>query len=302
MSSQQFGGPWTEEKLGRLRKYLNAYMRIFTQNEQASWYKTLYLDAFAGSGYRSSYTGRLDQSERDLFADLAADPDATDLYDGSTRIALGLKRPFSRCIFIENNPEHAAMLERLVEEEFKHLDVSVRTADANQYIQRWCKDTDWKRWRSVVFLDPYGMQVEWATIETIGSTKAIDMWLLFPLGQGVNRLLTKSGPPNESWARRLTIMLGTESWREAFYRESPQDDLFDKPRIEKDASWDSISEFFIDRLSTCFASVAKPLALRNSKGVPIFLLCFAAGNQKGAPTAVKIANEILKPSPEVGSP
>jgi len=65
--------------------------------------------------------------------------------------------------------------------------------------------------------------------------------------------------------------------------------------MEKDASWDSISEFFIDRLSTCFASVAKPLALNNSKGVSIFLLCFAVGNEKGAKTAIKIANEILKP-------
>ena len=140
------------------------------------------------------------------------------------------------------------------------------------------------------------MQVEWTTIETIGRTQAIDMWLLFPLGHGVNRLLTRSGPPNESWARRLTTMLGTETWREAFYKESVQSDLFDaEPRVEKDASWDSISEFFIDRLSTCFAAVAKPLALRNSKGVPIFLLCFAAGNPKGAKTAVKIANEILKP-------
>jgi hypothetical protein len=55
--------------------------------------------------------------------------------------------------------------------------------------------------------------------------------------------------------------------------------MFDaQPRMEKDASWDSISEFF-----------------RNSKDVPIFLLCFAAGNQKGAKTAVNIANEILKP-------
>ena len=296
MSSQQFGGPWTEEKLGRLRKYLSAYMMIFTRNTRASWYKTTYLDAFAGSGYRSSTASRLDQAELDLFADLVDDPDATGLYEGSPRIALSLDNPFSKYIFIENNPEHAAMLRRLKDEEFGHLDVAVEITDANQYIQQWCSNTDWKRWRSVVFLDPYGMQVEWATIESIGRTQAIDMWLLFPLGQGINRLLTRSGPPEDGWARRLTIMLGTEAWRDAFYRESSQKDMFDaQPRMEKDASWESISEFFIERLSTCFASVAKPLALNNSKGVSIFLLCFAVGNEKGAKTAIKIANEILKP-------
>lgn len=33
-----------------------------------------------------------------------------------------------------------------------------------------------------MFLDPYGMQVERETIDTIARTKAIDTWLLFPLG------------------------------------------------------------------------------------------------------------------------
>lgn len=47
------------------------------------------------------------------------------------------------------------------------------------------------RRRAVVFLDPFGMQVEWRTIERIGQTKAIDLWILFPLGVAVNRFLTK---------------------------------------------------------------------------------------------------------------
>ncbi len=42
----------------------------------------------------------------------------------------------------------------------------------------------------MVFLDPYGMQVEWSTIEALAATKAIDLWYLFPLGVGVARLLT----------------------------------------------------------------------------------------------------------------
>ncbi len=37
------------------------------------------------------------------------------------------------------------------------------------------------------------MQVDWKTIEAVAATKAIDLWLLFPLGVGVNRLLTRSG-------------------------------------------------------------------------------------------------------------
>jgi RHS repeat-associated protein len=43
-----------------------------------------------------------------------------------------------------------------------------------------------------------------------------------------------------------------------------------------------------------FAEVApRPMPLRNSRGSPMYALCFAAGNPKGAPIAVKIANHLL---------
>jgi len=53
MAEPQFGGPWTEEKLSRLRKYLRAYMTIFSTHPQAKLLKTIYVDAFAGAGFRS---------------------------------------------------------------------------------------------------------------------------------------------------------------------------------------------------------------------------------------------------------
>ena len=66
-----------------------------------------------------------------------------------------------------------------------------------------------------MFLDPYGMQVRWDTIEAIAETKAIDLWLLFPLGVAVNRMLKNDGNINESWAEKLDIIFGTRDlvWR-----------------------------------------------------------------------------------------
>jgi three-Cys-motif partner protein len=146
-----------------------------------------------------------------------------------------------------------------------------------------------------VFLDPYGMQVEWATIATMGATRAIDLWVLFPLGVGVNRLLLKNRPPEGPWASRLTRIFGTTDWLPAFYRESEQRSLFGyPPDVVKDADFASISSFWLARLKTVFAEVAlNPLLLRNSRNVPIYLLSFAAANPKGAKTAVKIAQDIL---------
>jgi hypothetical protein len=46
-----------------------------------------------------------------------------------------------------------------------------------------------------------------------------------------------------------------------------------------------------------FEGVARnPLLLVNSKNTPLYLLCFAAANKKGAKTAIKIAQDILKNS------
>jgi hypothetical protein len=43
-------------------------------------------------------------------------------------------------------------------------------------------------------------------------TRAIELWLLFPLGTVVSRLLTRSGKIPESWRHRLDLLLGTPDW------------------------------------------------------------------------------------------
>jgi three-Cys-motif partner protein len=294
MAEPQFGGPWTEEKLSRLRKYLRAYMTIFSTNPRAKLLKTIYVDAFAGAGYRKDATAQA--IEENLLFDVTSDSDAEALRKGSTQVALETKPPFSEYIFIENNEEHAKSLSKL-RQHFPAIGprIGIVEEDANSYLLKWCGQNDWGKTRAVVFLDPYGMQVEWSTINAMADTKAIDLWILFPLGMGVNRLLMKQHPPEGPWADRLTRIFGTDSWRDAFYRESAQSDLFSKtPDVIKDANFKSIAEFWVDRLQAVFAGVAqKPLPLRNSRNVPIYLLSFAAANPRGSEAAVKIAQDIL---------
>ena len=54
----------------------------------------------------------------------------------------------------------------------------------------------------------------------------IDLWVLFPVGAVVNRLLTRNKPPGGTWAARLTKMFGTEEWKEAIYRPRGQLTMF----------------------------------------------------------------------------
>jgi three-Cys-motif partner protein len=294
MAEPQFGGPWTEDKLSRLRKYLQAYMSIFSTNPRAKLLKTIYVDAFAGAGFRRETPAQT--SEESSLFDVASDMDAESLRKGSTQVALETTPAFSEYIFIEHKEGYAQTLLNL-RQRFCNIAprIKIIPEDANMYLSKWCKETDWRKTRAVVFLDPYGMQVEWATIEAMADTKSIDLWILFPLGVGVNRLLMKQGPPERAWADRLTRIFGTDTWRKAFYRESSQRNLFSEtPDFVKDADFATISRFWVARLRSVFADVARnPLPLRNSRNAPIYLLSFAAANPKGAKTAVKIAQDIL---------
>jgi three-Cys-motif partner protein len=140
------------------------------------------------------------------------------------------------------------------------------------------------------------MQVDWTLVQAIAATHAIDLWILFPLGMAVSRLLTRSEPPPIRWAQALTRLFGTDDWREAFYPVQQFQTLFgEEERQVRQADFDQIGSYFVQRLKTVFPAVAdNPLPLLNSKNVPLYLLCFAAGNAKGAPTALKIAKDILR--------
>lgn len=296
--AHRFGGDWTSTKLDVIARYLRGYTTALKgkPNSNRPFIKG-YIDAFAGTGYRTQRSEGDDQSKL-LFPDLAAD-DSQRLLDGSARIALKVEPRFDRYIFIERNAERCAQLDSL-KNEFPHLakDIRVQQGDANAEIQSLCAKVDWKSRRAVLFLDPYGMQVEWKTIEAIAATRAIDLWVLFPLGIGVNRVLARSGEIPHSWRKRLDALLGTDDWYDEFYRREaePQSSLFGgaEERLVK-ASTATIGRYFNDRLKTIFAGVSdQPAVLRNSANCPLYLLCFAAGNVRGAPIALKIADHLLK--------
>jgi three-Cys-motif partner protein len=209
-----------------------------------------------------------------------------------------LPEPFDHYFFIEKSKGRAGELEEMIKRDHAALlhRCDCQPGEANALLKAWCKKRDWQKERAVVFLDPYGMQVEWSTIEALAATKAIDLWYLFPLGVGVARLLTYDGNIDEAWKRRLDLLFGTAEWRTEFYRVTvSQPDLFGESHetVERDAPIAKIEAFIHDRLAGIFEKAAKGLVLKNSRSSPLYLLCFAAANKKGAPTALKIAQDIL---------
>lgn len=290
MADQKFGGDWTQEKLTRIREYLVAYMRIMRRRSQ---FTVSYVDAFAGTGYVELARNRPTEL---LFPELA-DTETRQFIDGSARIALQIEHPFHEYHFVEKNSSRCQDLERLktTHQDLQHS-IHIHAREANDFLQEFCLSRNWKTNRAVIFLDPYGMQVAWKTIEMIEKTKAVDLWYLFPLGVAVGRLLTNDGQIPAMWQGALTRIFGTSDWNEAFYQTQTKQSLFGEfESTQKVGDAEAIAAYFVRRLKTIFAGVVeKPLPLYNRTNIPLYLLCFATANPAAVGPALRIASHLLK--------
>ena len=300
MADNQWGGEWTDEKLRVLRGYLEAYLTALKNQP----FRLGYIDAFAGAGYR--LVGKPgDENQRSLLGDAPVQA----YRRGSARVALDLDPGFDGYIFIERNGAKVEELQAL-SDGYKNKQVRVHRGDANERIQTLCR-LDWRGRRAVVFLDPYGMQVEWATLEALAQTEAVDVWLLFPVAVAVNRLLTRQLKDiGQGWQRRLDLTFGTSEWRSRLY-ESPTErarrlgtppSLFDVPsgsneRRTKAVGLDDIAAYYIERLGTLFPFVAQQhRLLKHPNGQPLYALVFAAANPnpKAGGASLRIAGHLLR--------
>lgn len=288
-SGEPFGGAWSDVKLRALREYLVSYRQVLKNQP----FKLGYIDAFAGAGSQA-VTGTPEDAQSPLFAGLDTTSEETAYRHGSPLIAMAIEPPFDSFIFIEKDPNSLAALRAQIDQQgHGSKDVRYKCGDANTELLKLCR-ANWTRHRAVAFLDPFAMQLRWDTIEAIADTRAIDLWLLFP-AMAVNRMLPRSGVIPNEWQQKLTGFFGADSWREAFY--VPRDeDLFGESGIQKVArTFERISAYVTERLAIHFAGVVEsPLILRNSSNSPIFLLCFACGNERGAGPAIRIANHIIR--------
>lgn len=296
--AHQFGGAWTEEKLRRVSAYLVAYNTALKKQT----FRRLYVDAFAGTGNR---TAGVKQSKRrqdtapPSVGFFGPTPEkSAKVMKGSAQRALEADPPFHEYIFIEKNGKKFAALNKLKTQYPEQAgQITLINSDANTAIKKICKSTNWTRSRAVIFLDPFGMQVDWATLEAIAQTEAIDLWYLVPVGMGIVRLTTRSGKIPLAWKARLDRMLGETAWINAFYSEQKLNTLFDTGttvRKVKHTETANVEQYLVQRLKTIFPFVAEHgLVLRNTRNQPMFLLMFACANKRGGSIALRIAQHIL---------
>jgi three-Cys-motif partner protein len=256
--AHRFGGVWTEIKLKALTEYLDFYQKALRNMPFETWY----IDAFAGTGDRHS------ELQRGGIFEGAPIEQLDIILDGSARKALQVEPPFDHYWFTEQHRGRASVLKAL-RHEFG-LDVRVQISDANAALQElfrtepWCGGPASGRQRGVVFLDPYGMSVDWETLEVLAGTKRVDVWYLFPRKAVVQQLAHDIRGVDANKRRKLAQIFGSDDWEREFYEQRPlQGSLFDAPTsdVRRVATPVQISAFARKKLGTLFCYVSEPLPL-----------------------------------------
>lgn len=262
-------GIWSELKLEIVEKYGSAYTAAFANQRGLKKY---YVDAFSGAGVHISKR--------------SGGP-----IDGSPARALKTTPPFDGFFFIDMDAQKTAYLKKLCA---GRGNVHIETGDASKYLIQQLlptiKYTEFER--ALCLFDPYGLHLEWRAMEMAGQSRAIDMFLNFPV-MDMNRNAIWRNPsvvPKEG-IDRMNSFWGDESWREAAYAEHPQGNLFGAPDIVKQGN-DAIVGAFRERLRKVagFEFVPEPLPMKNSTNAVVYYLFFAS--QK--PVAQKIIGDIFK--------
>lgn len=299
----QYGGSWSESKLKCIEDYARAYLLVM---KNQPWAKLHYVDAFAGSGWQSFKRDIPTSSEsaevESIFGSEEETAEALSFREGSVLRALGASvssdRSFDWFKLIDKHEQSCRELEENIKAEYPEMldRVDVECRDANIALEAYVERVDWSVTRSLVFLDPFGLEVRWGTIKKLAETNACDVWYLFPLG-GVIRMMAGSGQIPDSWKTKLDELFGISDWYKEFY-PAEQTSLFDDEEDTplKDASTDHILNYIRNRLMTVFPAVSKPGVLKNSRGFPLFALVLGVANpgQKARDAALRIGNHLVK--------
>ncbi len=281
-------GPWAKEKLGCLRKYLDAYTTIM---QKQAWLKGfVYVDAFSGSGH-ARIRGEEERPDQINLWDVAQyyrhDPEHEEYLTGSPRVALQTSQRFTQYVFVETDVSNVSELNRL-QSEFPNVNIAIRQQDCNKYLRETFLRRKWDKLRAIVFLDPFGMQVPWNTIELLAETKAIEVFLNFPVGMAIQRLLRRDGQFTPRQRGKLDQYFGSPEWFQVIYQEDYG--LFGKQLTKAPDSNIALTKWYRSRLEKSFGYSSSARLIRTSTNRPLYYLLHAGPNKTGA----KIAEHILK--------
>lgn len=297
MEAQSFGDKHTVQKLETVQRYLQAYATALKFQP----FKLIYVDACAGSG-SSVPKGALDATDSNqVTLDGLAPPvaDTDEIIVGSAIRALGVTPPFHKYLLNDVKQSNVDALRKSVREDFAHLAdrVELTRLDANAMLRKLCTSQNWKETRAVVFLDPFGLQIDYETLKLLGRTRAVDLWYLVPVF-AMYRQVSGDGQINLDGGPRVDAALGTTVWRNVAIVEEESTDLFNLAHFRSkravDIAW--FEKVAKERLGEAFGGrVLDETLPLGRNGIQEFSLMFAWANpsEKAERLAAKLAKAVL---------
>ncbi len=289
MAGESVVGPWAETKLNHLADYLSAYHDFKGQTHWCSNY--IYVDAFAGPGKHQirSHTSADNNDTPNIFdeliSDYSDDLEQASIIDGSPRRALSIKHQFTEYLFIEKSVSRVARLHEL-KNEFTSAYIRIEQGECAGVLSDFVKRHNWRRERAFVFLDPFGMQVNWDLIVKLAQTQAIEILLNFPVGMAIQRLMPRD--VNKLSREMLDHYFGTTEWFDAMYAvpkvQPIQMTMFDcEPTVDDTPikvpdSGKKLVQWYRGRLAQIFKHVSNAGLVRNSRNCPLYFLIHASPN------------------------
>ncbi|MGK9475366.1 three-Cys-motif partner protein TcmP [Melioribacter sp. OK-6-Me] len=241
-----WGGNWTEKKLEAFENYVSAYLTIMNAQKRKynGWPITIYFDGFAGSGERIS----MSEEQRQLFSEYLVKEDLA-VYKGSAERVLSISQKFDYYYLVDND---LRAIEKL-KNKLSFLNLILNNCyfipdDVNNQLIKLSEILN-QTSAALVLLDPFGMQINWSSIEKL-KDKRVDLWILIPSGVIINRFLDKKGKLIFSKKLQSYFGLTEDEIRDRFYDVETVETLFgDEEKIKKtNDSIHKIAELYIENL------------------------------------------------------
>lgn len=301
-SKKSWGGPWTEDKLEAFEEYVKAYLTVMKDYREKYNWKLCYFDGFAGNGTRSEEEIT---EEIAVMADLFGEevtPEELYVYRGAAERVVRIEeqgiKGFDVFFFIDKDKKNCdALKEHLNQYTFSGTPY-FHDWDANKALQSLSKwmTAQYGR-KALVLLDPFGMQIDWSSIEALKGLD-VDLWILIPSGVIVNRLLRRNFSEEKGFLHPEKLKsffgLSEEELKQEFYTEVKEPSLFGGENTKNVKLADPIkriAELYVKQLRQVFQQVTEPLVLESYNGRPLFHFVFASNNATGKKIAQYIINK-----------
>ena len=233
---------------------------MFSTGIKNKFNNRVYVDLFSGSGCSG-----LEDDDK--------------IYKGSPLLSLSVPDKFTKYIFCESDKNFFDLLTKRIDN-YSECNKVLFNADCHQVIDKIILEIPVNSSLSCCFIDPWSINIDFATIKKLANSRRVDFLILLALGMDVKR--NKKIYLDEQ-NNRIDKLLGSSSWRENWNEKESVGEKFAR----------FVAETFSEQMfGLGYLKDAKQTRIfkLNQKNVPLYYIAFYSKDQLG----YKYWHEVLK--------